>query len=107
MARSLPVEAGRRLADRWLRARRRFGAGDRRDPTRRAAADRLPLPLRLRDADRRRGADHLVPDAGDCAMTWPILSIVIFLPLVGAAFILTLRGDDEAIRNNARWTALW
>ena len=40
-------------------------------------------------------------------MTWPILSIVIFLPLVGAAFILALRGDDEAIRNNARWTALW
>ena len=40
-------------------------------------------------------------------MTWPILSIVIFLPLVGVAFILTLRGDDEAIRNNARWAALW
>ncbi len=43
---------------------RRRGARHRRDPRRRAAADRLRLPLRLRDADRRRGADHLVPDVG-------------------------------------------
>ena len=35
-----------------------------------------------------------------------ILSGLIFLPLVGAAFILALRGDDEATRNNARWAAL-
>jgi NADH-quinone oxidoreductase subunit M len=28
------------------------------------------------------------------------------LPLVGAAFILTLRGDSEAARSNARWAAL-
>ena len=35
-----------------------------------------------------------------------LLSGLIFLPLVGAAFILLLRGDDEATRNNVRWTAL-
>ncbi len=29
-----------------------------------------------------------------------------FLPLVGIAFILTLRGDDEAAKANARWAAL-
>ena len=36
-----------------------------------------------------------------------ILSGLIFLPLVGAAFILCLRGDDEATLNNARWAALF
>jgi NADH-quinone oxidoreductase subunit M len=35
-----------------------------------------------------------------------ILSGLIFLPLVGAAFLLVLRGDDEATHNNARWVAL-
>ena len=35
-----------------------------------------------------------------------ILTGLIFLPLVGAAFILALRGDDEATRRNARWAAL-
>ena len=35
-----------------------------------------------------------------------ILSGLVFLPLVGVAFILVLRGDDEATRNNARWAAL-
>jgi NADH-quinone oxidoreductase subunit M len=35
-----------------------------------------------------------------------ILSGVVFLPLVGVAFILTLRGDDEATLRNARWAAL-
>ncbi len=35
-----------------------------------------------------------------------ILSGIVFLPLVGAAFILALRGDDEATLNNARWAAL-
>jgi NADH-quinone oxidoreductase subunit M len=38
---------------------------------------------------------------------WPVLSVTIFLPLVGALFILALRGDDEATRRNARWIALW
>ena len=35
-----------------------------------------------------------------------ILSGLIFLPLVGAAFILLQRGDDEATRMNVRWAAL-
>ncbi len=35
-----------------------------------------------------------------------ILSGLIVLPLLGAAFILVLRGDDEATLNNARWAAL-
>jgi NADH-quinone oxidoreductase subunit M len=37
---------------------------------------------------------------------WPILSVVIFLPLVGALFIATLSEDEEGARN-ARWVALW
>ena len=35
-----------------------------------------------------------------------ILSGLILLPLVGAAFILLQKGDDEATRNNVRWAAL-
>ena len=36
-----------------------------------------------------------------------ILSVLIFLPLVGVAFILTQRGDDAASLRNIRWAALW
>jgi NADH-quinone oxidoreductase subunit M len=39
--------------------------------------------------------------------SWPILSVVTFLPVVGALLIYALRGDDEATRGNARWIALW
>src|SRR5215467_1234170 len=39
--------------------------------------------------------------------TWPILSVVTFLPLVGALVIYISRGDDEAAQRNARWIALW
>ena len=35
-----------------------------------------------------------------------ILSGLIFLPMVGVAFILMLRGEDEATLENARWAAL-
>ncbi len=38
---------------------------------------------------------------------WPILSVVTFLPLVGALFIFLVRGDDEVAARNARWVALW
>ncbi len=38
---------------------------------------------------------------------WPLLSIVIFLPLVGAAFILLVRGEEELVARNARNVALW
>jgi NADH-quinone oxidoreductase subunit M len=39
--------------------------------------------------------------------SWPILSVTMFLPLVGALFIITLRGEDPAVARNARWVALW
>jgi NADH-quinone oxidoreductase subunit M len=39
--------------------------------------------------------------------TWPILSVVTFLPLLGALVIYVSRGDDEAARRNSRWIALW
>jgi len=38
--------------------------------------------------------------------SWPILSVVTFLPLAGAFFIALLREDEAGIRN-ARWAALW
>src|SRR3981081_3456746 len=40
-------------------------------------------------------------------MSWPILSVTTFLPLVGALFIMLMRGEDEAVKRNARWVALW
>jgi NADH-quinone oxidoreductase subunit M len=39
--------------------------------------------------------------------SWPILSVVTFLPLVGALFIMLLPGDEAASKRNARWTAWW
>ena len=38
---------------------------------------------------------------------WPILSTVTFLPLLGAAFILLIRGDEATIARNSRHVALW
>ncbi len=38
---------------------------------------------------------------------WPILSAIIFLPVLGALFILAIRGDDEIAVRNARYVALW
>ena len=39
--------------------------------------------------------------------TWPLLSLVTFLPLVGAVFILAVRGSEEVVAANARHAALW
>ncbi|MGH6826611.1 NADH-quinone oxidoreductase subunit M [Methyloceanibacter sp.] len=39
--------------------------------------------------------------------SWPILSTVTFLPLLGALLIVALRGGDEAADRNARFIALW
>src|SRR5690606_12592460 len=58
-------------------------------------------------ADRRRRADHLVHVRRGALMSWPILSVTTFLPLVGALFIAMLRGEDEVVKRNARWVALW
>jgi NADH-quinone oxidoreductase subunit M len=38
---------------------------------------------------------------------WPLLSLVIFVPLVGALFILFIRGDDAIVARNAKFVALW
>jgi NADH-quinone oxidoreductase subunit M len=40
-------------------------------------------------------------------VNWPILSVVTFLPLLGALFILLIRGEDQMAVRNARWVALW
>src|SRR5919204_1876470 len=40
-------------------------------------------------------------------MSWPILSVTIFLPLVGALLIAIIGGDGEPEKRNARWIALW
>ena len=39
--------------------------------------------------------------------TWPILSVVTFLPVIGALMIYLVRGDDEAAQRNSKWIALW
>ena len=40
-------------------------------------------------------------------MSWPILSIVTFLPTVGGLLILIIRGDDAAARRNIYYIAFW
>ncbi|OQW53783.1 MAG: NADH-quinone oxidoreductase subunit M [Proteobacteria bacterium SG_bin9] len=40
-------------------------------------------------------------------VTWPILSVTTFLPVLGALLIYLSRGDDEAAQRNSRWIALW
>jgi NADH-quinone oxidoreductase subunit M len=40
-------------------------------------------------------------------LSWPILSVTTFLPLVGALFIMMLGSEGEAEKRNARWVALW
>jgi NADH-quinone oxidoreductase subunit M len=40
-------------------------------------------------------------------LNWPILSIVTFLPLLGALFIMLVRGNDKLARGTARWVAMW
>jgi len=38
---------------------------------------------------------------------WPILSLTTLLPLVGAIFILFIRGEKQVVDRNARSVALW
>jgi NADH-quinone oxidoreductase subunit M len=38
--------------------------------------------------------------------SWPLLSVITFLPLAGALFIAFLSDDEDGVRN-ARWIALW
>jgi NADH-quinone oxidoreductase subunit M len=37
----------------------------------------------------------------------PLLSVIIFLPFIGALFILVMKGSEATIANNARNVALW
>jgi NADH-quinone oxidoreductase subunit M len=39
--------------------------------------------------------------------SWPILSVTTFLPLLGVALIVMLRGENAAVVRNVRWIALW
>ncbi|NKC31358.1 NADH-quinone oxidoreductase subunit M [Falsiroseomonas selenitidurans] len=41
------------------------------------------------------------------AAGFPLLSLVTFLPLLGALIIMTVRGEEAVVARNARWTALW
>ena len=38
---------------------------------------------------------------------WPLLSVVTFLPTLGAIFLFAIRGDDEIALRNTRYVALW
>jgi NADH-quinone oxidoreductase subunit M len=40
-------------------------------------------------------------------MSFPVLSLLIWLPLAGAVMIFFLRGPEAAVARNARWIALW
>jgi NADH-quinone oxidoreductase subunit M len=41
------------------------------------------------------------------AAGFPILSLVTWLPMVGCLVIMCVRGDEETVASNARYTALW
>src|SRR5215471_16235866 len=103
------LEEGRWLHHRRFGPGRRLGAGAGCHPQRREDSDRLSLSLRLCDADGGRRPHHLVHVRlwRPVMTTWPILSVVTFLPLVGALLVYVVRGDDEATRRNSRWIALW
>ena len=80
-----PVLEGRRRRDhRWLRSGRNLRPRPRRDAQRRAAAVRLHLSIRLRDAARRGGARDLVSVRRGALMSgsW-LLSGLLILPLLG------------------------
>jgi len=40
-------------------------------------------------------------------MSWPVLSVTTFLPLVGVVLLIVLRGDEEVVKRNARVISLW
>jgi NADH-quinone oxidoreductase subunit M len=41
------------------------------------------------------------------AAGFPILSLVTWLPLVGCAVLMSIRGEEEVVARNAKWAALW
>ncbi len=38
---------------------------------------------------------------------WPLLSLITFVPLIGAGFVFFIRGEPEDVARNARYVALW
>ena len=40
-------------------------------------------------------------------VSWPVIFVILVLPLVGALFILLVRGEGQAESRNARWVALY
>src|SRR5579859_4148534 len=64
-----------------------------------------PRPEAPRAARPRR--THRGRAGGRGMSHWPLLTLVTFLPLVGAAFILLARGEEAVVARNARWIALW
>ncbi len=40
-------------------------------------------------------------------VSWPILTVMTVVPLLGTMFLFLLRGDDAAAQRNARWITLW
>ncbi|MEC7049633.1 MAG: NADH-quinone oxidoreductase subunit M, partial [Pseudomonadota bacterium] len=38
---------------------------------------------------------------------WPLLTIITFLPMIGVAFLMMIRGEEELVAQNARNVALW
>src|SRR5215475_15578027 len=40
-------------------------------------------------------------------VSWPVIFVILVLPLVGALFIMLVRGEGEAASRNARWVALY
>ena len=41
------------------------------------------------------------------AAGFPLLSLITWLPLVGCLVIMMVRGEEQTVASNARWTALW
>jgi NADH-quinone oxidoreductase subunit M len=40
-------------------------------------------------------------------ISFPLLSLLTFLPLVGCVVIMSVNGDEEVVAANAKWAALW
>ena len=39
--------------------------------------------------------------------SWPLLSVIVFLPLAGVLFLMLIRGDEQTVAANSRQVALW
>ncbi|MFT3953127.1 MAG: hypothetical protein QM722_01555 [Piscinibacter sp.] len=104
VARPLPVEGAATTASSTARAGRHLGAVSTSPRGVVAASDRLYLSLCLRDADRGRRADQMVPARRGVPLMieLAILSVVRFLPLVGALLILSSAATTKRSRATSR-----